>query len=254
MTDHVPPELFDEDVYDHFYAERLEAIAEDNAWLIAHVARLDAPADILDAPCGDGRVSVQLARLGHRVTGVDRSERFIARARGRPDAAGVDFRVGELADLGYDCAFDLVLNWFSSFGYLDEAGNRAVLRAFRRALRPGGRLILEQRNTLLTRRAVEAGGGITAFIIDQGDDLLGDRITIDGPRSRSERFVVRDGRVQRLEFSIEILDGPQLTEALLAAGFDDVVLLNERGEPFADSDARTLAVASVSRVTDGGRA
>ena len=161
MTDHVPEELFEEEVYDHFYAENLEAIAADNARVIAQVAGLDGQADILDAPCGDGRVSVQLAQLGHRVTGIDRSPRFIARARERPGAEGVDFRVGDLRELDFDGAFDLVLNWFSSFGYLDHDGNRAVLRAFRRALRPGGRLVLEQRNTLLTRRTVEAGGGMT---------------------------------------------------------------------------------------------
>jgi len=249
MTDHVPEELFAEEVYDHFYAENLEAIAEDNARLIVQVAHLDAPADVLDAPCGDGRVSVQLARLGHRVTGIDRSPRFIARARERPGAEGIDFRVGDLRELDFDGAFDLVLNWFSSFGYLDHDGNRAVLRACRRALRPGGRLVLEQRNTLLTRRAVEAGGGMTAFIVDQGEDLLADRITLDGPRSVSERFVVRDGRLHRLTFSIEILDGAQMTEALSEAGFDDVTLLNERGDPFTGSDARMLAVASV-RSTD----
>ena len=31
----------------------------------------DAPARLLDVPCGDGRHAVELARLGHRVTGVD---------------------------------------------------------------------------------------------------------------------------------------------------------------------------------------
>jgi SAM-dependent methyltransferase len=245
MGEHVPEELFEEEVYDHFYAPLLEPIAAENAQLIARVAGLAAPADILDAPCGDGRVSVELAKLGHRVTGVDRSPRFIARARERDGAAGIDFRIGDLRDLDFEGSFDLVLNWFSSFGYLEPDENRAVLRAFRRALHPGGSLILEQRNTHLTRRAVEAGGGMTAFIIDKGDDLIGDRITIEEGRSISERFVVRDGRVHRLRFSIELFDRPQLTAALLEAGFAEVTMLNERGESFVDTDARMLALARV---------
>src|SRR5438105_15823508 len=38
-------------------------------------------AHLLDVPCGNGRLSLELAQRGYRLTGVDISEEFIAEAR-----------------------------------------------------------------------------------------------------------------------------------------------------------------------------
>jgi SAM-dependent methyltransferase len=237
----VPPELFEEDVYDHFYGDGLEQGSEAQALLIARLAELRSGADVLDVPCGDGRIAARLARLGCRVVGVDRSERFIARAAQRPE--DVRFEVGDMRALRYQAEFDCVVNWFSSFGYFGAATNRAVLRAFRQALRPGGRLVLEQRNPVLTQRAVDAGGGSTAHVVDRGLDLLADRVRIDGDRVRVERFVVRDGHVRKLEFSLEIFTDVVLTSALHDAGFMEVQFFDADGQPFRPESDRLIAVA-----------
>src|SRR6266705_2149270 len=47
--------------------------ASDVEWIVG-VAALEAGARILDAPCGFGRHSIELARRGFQVTGVDFSE------------------------------------------------------------------------------------------------------------------------------------------------------------------------------------
>ena len=50
---------------------------------LARVLRvLDLPpgAAVLDAPCGDGRIALGLARAGHRVTGVDIAPAEVERA------------------------------------------------------------------------------------------------------------------------------------------------------------------------------
>lgn len=39
--------------------------------------------------------------------------------------------------------FDVVVCWFTSFGYFDDDENRSVLAGVHRSLRPGGRLLLE---------------------------------------------------------------------------------------------------------------
>lgn len=46
-------------------------------------------ADVLDIGCGTGSLSVVLAQLGHRVTGIDLSPAMIALARAKASAAGV---------------------------------------------------------------------------------------------------------------------------------------------------------------------
>ena len=49
----------------------------------------------------------------------------------------MDYRVGDLRRLGVDGPFDDVVCWFTSFGYFDDADNRAVLAEFARVLKPG---------------------------------------------------------------------------------------------------------------------
>lgn len=110
--------------------------------------RLRPGARILDVPCGFGRHSVELARRGFRVTGVDISLELLAQGREAAAAKGVavEFHRGDMRRLVYRQRFDAVLNLFTSFGYFGDASDLQVLRNFRRALRPRGRLVLHLMN------------------------------------------------------------------------------------------------------------
>jgi SAM-dependent methyltransferase len=101
---------------------------------------------VLDAPCGAGRISLHLARAGCVVTGIDLRDTFIRRARRRFQAAGLHgtFRALDLRHLDMEGPFDAVLSWSGSFGYFSEAENARLVGACARALRPGGRLLIEQ--------------------------------------------------------------------------------------------------------------
>jgi len=103
---------------------------------------------VLDVPCGAGRTSLALAKLGVEVTGLDLRSKFTNRARRRFRKAGLPgtFLVGDMRELDIDREFDGVVNWFGSFGYFDDATNLDVLRRFARALRPGGRVLIQQVN------------------------------------------------------------------------------------------------------------
>ena len=244
MADNVPREVFDED-YDVFYAELLtpERSARD-AELIQRLCRLEPGERVLDVPCGDGRIAVRLAEAGLEVVGIDREERFVERARAAAPP-GASFEAGDMRALDRRGEFDCVVNWFSSFGYFDTATNQAVLRSFREALRSGGRLILDQANPERLRRGVEAGGGSFVHMAERGQDLLVDRVTMVGEhRSLTERFVVRGGRVRRLEFELEQLPADELERWLRDAGLDDVRVYGDGGAPFRNDSRRLIAVAS----------
>ncbi|MGZ4183861.1 MAG: GNAT family N-acetyltransferase [Solirubrobacteraceae bacterium] len=239
----VPPELFDDD-YLYFYSDLFDAQRSDaDAELIARLLSLEPGMRVLDVPCGEGRIAGRLARMGCDVVGVDYTEAWIDLARKQyPE---VTFSHGDMRSLAYEDEFDAIVNWFTSFGYFDSQTNDRVLASFARALRPGGRLLLEVHNPWRLQRLIAAAGGSSAYVIDRDEDMIADRVTFDRETrtSRTERFIVRDGRLRRLEFTLEQVPAPALVNRLQRAGFAAVELFGDGGGAFEPDSRRLLAVA-----------
>lgn len=121
-----------------------EHTAAEIAWIERH-ARLPERGRVLDIPCGTGRHAIELARRGHRVTGIDVSEESIEVAAriAREAEVSVTFRVGDMACHEAAEPFDAVLCLGNSFGYLDHRATLGFLRNAAAALRPGGRLLMD---------------------------------------------------------------------------------------------------------------
>ena len=78
----------------------------------------ETPSRVLDVGCGFGRHSVEFARRGCAVVGVDPSQAMINAARERADEAGVaiDLRVGTGDSIADVEVFDLAVCLFTSLG------------------------------------------------------------------------------------------------------------------------------------------
>jgi SAM-dependent methyltransferase len=238
----VGPEIFGDD-YLEFYEEMLEARSDSEVELILRLLELPDGAEILDAPCGHGRIADRLAARGFRVTGLDNNARFLELARSR--AAPVEYVEGDLRELPFEGRFDAVINWFTSFGYFDDDTNRELLAGFRRALRPGGVLLLEQASRELLLSNLPRHGGPAIILSEQGDDLMIDKVTFDlgAGRSHTERITVRGGRVSRTEFSLSQPSASQLADWVRDAGFGTVETLDETGEPVRPTSRRLVVRA-----------
>jgi SAM-dependent methyltransferase len=93
---------------------------------------------VLDVGCGAGRTSLDAARAGGHVLGVDVSERMLERARQRA-AGSAEFVLGDAQTHPFEPAsFDVVI---SRCGLMFFADPDAAFANIRRALRPGGRLV-----------------------------------------------------------------------------------------------------------------
>ncbi len=106
---------------------------------------------VLDTACGTGQHSIALARAGYQVVGSDLSANMIEVARRNAAQAGaeVEFLVAGFGEQAgrLDRPFDAVLCLGNSLPHALDAGalDRA-LADFRKALRPGGLLLVQNRN------------------------------------------------------------------------------------------------------------
>lgn len=109
--------------------------------------------DVLDVGCGIGRWSIELARRGNRVVGLDVSETMVALARQNAQQARVecDFTVGSVVSHRFGRRFDVVLAVTVLQHILDDGELETAIRNLASHLEPGGILaLLEVAPTRLT--------------------------------------------------------------------------------------------------------
>ena len=142
------------------------------------VARI-APALVLDAGCGTGRLTPLLRDAGLRSIGVDPSPGMLAIARTRfPESR---FEVGGLTALPVaDAAVDGVLAWYSII-HTPTARLGPVVAELARVLRPGGPVLLGFQagtGTRLIERGYGTEATITAVLHDP--QVVADRLEAGG--------------------------------------------------------------------------
>ncbi len=138
---------------------------------------------MLDLACGFGRTAVPLAQRGFQVTGVDLSQPFLDMAAdsAREADISIDLRQGDMREIPFASEFDAVIMMWSSFGVLEsEEEDQKAVNAVARALRPGGRFLLDQGNrewvirNFRERDWTERDDG-TLLLNERSLDLIGSR-------------------------------------------------------------------------------
>jgi len=114
--------------------------------------KYDKSLKILDIGCGTGRHTIELARRGYAVTGLDLSDSQLARARTKAVAAGVKvtFLKMDARDFRFEEPFDVVIMLCEgAFSLMEtDAMNFQILTNIGQALKPGGLFIFSCLNAL----------------------------------------------------------------------------------------------------------
>ncbi|MGM0556234.1 MAG: methyltransferase domain-containing protein [Myxococcota bacterium] len=107
--------------------------------------RINDDMRLLDLACGFGRHSIELTRRGFEVAGLDLSMPLLKKAltEAKKQSLSIKFIHGDMRDLNFDSIFDGCFLWQTSFGYFEDRVNLQVLRGINRALKPGGRLVVD---------------------------------------------------------------------------------------------------------------
>jgi len=214
---------------------------------LAKQLQLTNSARVLDVPCGNGRLSIELARRGLALTGVDIATEFMDEARGSSTAAGVnvDWHTRDMRDLPWDVNFDGAFCFGNSFGYLDDQANADFLKAVSRVLKPGSRFILDAPAvaectlpTFQPSRSIEIAG-IKVDIEHRYDHEQG--------RMFNDFTFTRNGVEDKRPSSQRAYTYRELTHLLHEAGFKSVAAYGSlTEEPFKLGAHRLLLVSRKS--------
>jgi trans-aconitate 2-methyltransferase len=110
---------------------------------------------ILDLGCGSGQLTAKIAESGAVVIGLDRSEEMIAEAR--RNFPSLRFEVADAAKFSVDAPVDAVFSNAALHWVKDADGAAASIA---RALRPGGRFVLEMGGKGNVQTIIDALGAV----------------------------------------------------------------------------------------------
>jgi SAM-dependent methyltransferase len=198
---------------------------------------------VLDLCCGIGRYSLEFARRGFRVTGVDLTQFYLEKASKQAESEGleVEFIQSDMRSFHQPDTFDVIVNLDSSFGFFeDPAEDRRILTNMYRSLKTGGRFLQQMKGKETIAREFR----------ERDWYKEGDRIVVKERVIKQDwgfidlRWTIFDG-VKRDEKSItmRLYSAVELSSLLNESGFNWIkVYGNLSGSPY-DHRAECLVTA-----------
>lgn len=260
-TDTKPPmrgkpwfvELFDED-----YLRTLPFLTpqatQAEAEFVIDAMSLTPGAQVLDVGCGYGRHAMELAARGYHVVGLDMSTPLLVRGGEEAHRRGlqINFVRGDMRELDFEAQFDAAYCLFSTFGYFDDETNKKTVANIARALKPGGRVLIEILNRdyiiadLPTRVWWEGDGCVVLEEVEL--NYFSSRIQVN------RSVVFDDGRQLEQEISVRAYALHEVGKLMHAAGFRVLEVsggYHTRGRFFGNQSRHIIVLAERKDSTPG---
>lgn len=211
---------------------------------IINLLKIKPGARILDMCCGPGRHTIELARRGFEVTGVDRTTLYLDQARTK---AGEENLKIEFIQVGMDKfsrpdGFDAILSMYTSFGYFENQNDdRRVLKNIHNSLTKSGRLIID----LIGKERLTRIYQKRDWREIDGSLLLEERIPSEDWRYLNNRWIIiENGQREEFTFALRVYSAVELKELLHDVGFKKTELFSSlEGDKYSHQSGRLIVVA-----------
>lgn len=200
---------------------------------------------ILDQCCGIGRHSLELARRGYEVTGIDITGKYLEEAREKANKEGLktEFVQADIREFKRDNFYDACLNFYTSFGYSeDENENMKAIENVHSSLKPKGKFLLD----VMGREVLdEIYAQEDIWRIEDGYFQEERNIREDvGMLESRWKLIKDDGEVREHKFMYKLYTEEELSHLLREVGFKEIDIYGSLTGARYDEDAsRLIALA-----------
>ena len=231
-----------------FEERRWEQAQEEVANIIS-LLKISPGASILDLCCGPGRHSLQLARAGFSVTGVDRTKTYLQKARNQAEKEGlkVEFVQDDMRTFCRPNAFDVAINLFTSFGYFEDINeDKLVVRNVYGSLKDKGVLLIDTMGKEVLARIFRERDWYEAhgFLV-----LQERKVSRNWSWMESRWIMIKDGKIEEHKVSHRLYSAAELAALLKDCGFTAIDAYGDlSGAPYDHTAKRLVIVAHKGNV------
>ncbi|MCD6140438.1 MAG: class I SAM-dependent methyltransferase [Thermococcus sp.] len=215
--------------YDAIYRRRAERV-RDEIDFVEEIFKADAKRDvkkILDLACGTGNPTLELAKRGYEVTGMDLHEEMleVAKRKAKREGLTIEFIQGNALEVDSNQEFDAVTMFFSSIMYFDENDIKKLFSSVVKALKSGGVFVADFPCWFY-------GGSDGPIVWDESAD--------------GEKLVITDWRI--VEPGLQKLHFKRLVQILKPNGETKSFFVNDILHIYTPREMRVLAKESFDEV------
>ena len=225
------------------FTEKRVAGTADEVTKIIKLMDIKPGVRILDLGCGIGRISLEFARRGFRVTGVDRTTSYLAQAAKQAEKENlkINFIHSDMRAFAQPDSFDSVINMYTSFGYFeDPADDRRVVNNIYNSLRHGGTFLIDMQGKETLARIFQE----RLWSEKEGAIFLEEHKVTQNWSWMQTRWIILKGD-DRIEsnFSHRLYSATEIAALLTGSGFSRADIYgNLDGAPYDHLARRLIAV------------
>jgi SAM-dependent methyltransferase len=226
-----------------FHERRWEKTQEEVTNIIS-LLKISPGSFVLDLCCGPGRHSLELARRGFSVIGVDRTKTYLEKARKQAEIEGlkVEFIQEDMRSFCKPNTFDVAINLFTSFGYFEDIDDdKKVITNVYRSLKNRGVFLIDI-----------MGKEVLARIFRERDWYEVNNIIVLEERKicrnwswiENRWIMIKDGKMEEYKISLRLYSAAELTALLNDCGFNAIEVYGDlMGAPYDHTAKRLVLVA-----------
>jgi SAM-dependent methyltransferase len=220
-------------------------LTEAEADFIEDIAGLEKGDRVLDAMCGYGRHTLELARRGFALTAIDNAHDYILELKNKAgaDAMPVTAIEADIAEVELDGVYDAIVCMGNSFAFFPEGEASSVLQKLSGHLKKGGSLILN--SWMIAEIAIRHFKDREWHSLPGYKYLIENRFLFHPSRIESVHTMIPDaGAIEERKGIDYIFTLSELERLLSAAGFAlREVYGTPRKKKFSLGDGRAYIVA-----------
>jgi len=212
---------------------------------IINLLNIKEGSKILDLCCGVGRHSIELAKRGFTVIGVDSNEEYLKMAikKSKKEKVNIEFIKDDMRNFYRENHFDIIINIFTSFGFFEDMlDDKKVIENSYISLKKDGKLLIDMngKETLARIFRERDWYRVGDFIILEERKILGDFEKIE-----TKWIIVKDDKIKEFTIKLRLYSAYEIKSLFKECGFSKIEIFGDlTGSPYDNKASRLIVVGT----------